>query len=84
MVGVSAQIRAGEYLDCQGNWINNQEYGLQFKAQHIQVAAPNTKEGLEKYLGSGLIKGIGPAYAKRLMSLFGEKVFGDKGYGDKV
>ena len=45
------------------------------KASTLYTCAPTTKEGLEKYLGSGLIKGIGPVYAKKLVQAFGEAVF---------
>src|SRR3546814_18604092 len=48
---------------------------MQFKAKFIQVTAPTTKEGIEKYLGSGMIKGIGPIYAKKLVKSFGPEVF---------
>ena len=48
---------------------------LQFKAEMLTSTAPTTKEGIEKYLGSGMVKGIGPIYAKKLVATFGEKIF---------
>jgi len=74
VVGSLAAVTAGEYLDCTGVWINNREYGLQFKADQLRVVMPSTLEGIEKYLGSGLIKGIGPGFAKRLIEGFGIKI----------
>lgn len=74
VVGNCAHINAGEYIDCEGNWFNDKKHGLQFKANLIKTLAPTTKEGIEKYLGSGLIKGIGPQFAKKLVSHFGDQV----------
>lgn len=75
VVGHVIQVSAGEYIDCSGTWINNKEYGLQFQASNIKIVMPQTLEGIEKYLGSGLIKGIGPHFAKILVQAFGDKVF---------
>src|SRR5581483_9428596 len=69
------QVNAGEYIECTGTWINNKEYGLQFQASSIKLVMPQTLEGIEKYLGSGLIKGIGSHFAKILVQAFGDKVF---------
>jgi exodeoxyribonuclease V alpha subunit len=54
-----------------GWWKTHPRYGLQFQIDHWEKVEPGTIEGIEKYLGSGLIKGIGPTYAKRLVSAFG-------------
>ncbi len=75
VLGFSACVTAGEWIDCQGAWINDVEYGLQFKADHLHVVRPSSLEGIEKYLGSGLIRGIGPGFAKRLVKAFGEHTF---------
>lgn len=75
LVGKIASITAGENLLAKGFWINNLEHGMQFKAEIIDVFKPTTLIGIEKYLGSGLIKGIGPEYAKRLTKAFKEEVF---------
>jgi len=75
VVGNAVSVTAGEYIDCEGIWINNREYGLQFKAEQLRVVMPSTLAGIEKYLGSGLVKGIGPHFAKALVEAFKEKVF---------
>lgn len=75
VVGNAISVSAGEFVDCQGHWINNREYGLQFQADQLRIVLPSTEEGIEKYLGSGLIKGIGPQFAKRLIKVFGVEIF---------
>ncbi len=75
VVGKAISVTPGEFIDCSGQWVNNREYGLQFQADQLRAILPSTQEGMEKYLGSGLIKGIGPCFAKRLMRAFGEGVF---------
>ena len=68
-------IHEGEVIAAQGEWVSVPEYGRQFKAEQIETTAPNSKAGIEKYLASGLIEGIGPVYAKKLVEKFGEDVF---------
>ncbi len=75
VVGCSVSVNPGEYVDCTGMWVTSREYGLQFKADQLRVVMPSTLEGIEKYLGSGLVKGIGPHFAKRLVEAFGIQVF---------
>lgn len=75
VVGYAPIINSGEYLEIRGNWHNDLNHGLQFRANFLKVLPPTSIEGVEKYLGSGLIKGIGPVYAKRLVAKFGEQVF---------
>ncbi|CAM4435898.1 MAG: ATP-dependent RecD-like DNA helicase [Legionellaceae bacterium] len=75
VVGNAASITAGEYIECRGTWINDRNHGLQFKAMHLKALPPSTLEGIEKYLGSGMVKGIGPHFAKKLVKAFGEDVF---------
>jgi len=75
VIGNAACITAGEFVECQGLWINDKEYGIQFKAKQLKITPPTTLEGIEKYLGSGLIKGIGTHFAKVLIKAFGESVF---------
>jgi exodeoxyribonuclease V alpha subunit len=75
VTGSAASISPGEYIECQGNWVNDKNYGQQFKAIRLTVVPPSTIEGIEKYLGSGMIKGIGPHFAKKLVKAFGDKVF---------
>jgi exodeoxyribonuclease V alpha subunit len=75
IVGHSSAISAGEYVQASGSWVNNKIHGPQFKAQFLKASAPTTEEGIEKYLASGLIKGIGPVYAKKLVQAFKSSVF---------
>lgn len=75
VIGTAASITAGEYIECVGSWINDKKHGLQFKTQQLKVVPPTTLEGIEKYLGSGMVKGIGPHFAKKLVKAFGENVF---------
>ncbi len=75
VTGSAAAIAPGEFIECQGNWLNDKNYGLQFKSHRLVVVPPTTLEGIEKYLGSGMIKGIGQHFAKKLVKAFGESVF---------
>ena len=74
-VGHAAMISAGEWITASGTWLNDRTHGLQFKAQFLRTSAPSSIDGIEKYLGSGMIRGIGPVYAKRLVKMFGKDVF---------
>ena len=75
VVGHTPSIAPGEYVTSRGSWYTDREHGLQFTARYLKVAPPTTLEGIEKYLGSGMIRGIGPAYAGRLVKAFAETVF---------
>ncbi len=75
VVGTAAVVSAGEYVECEGWWNNDRQHGLQFKARHLRIVPPSTLEGIEKYLGSGMVKGIGPHFARKLVRSFGETVF---------
>ena len=75
VVGHAAMISAGEFVQASGSWINDRTHGVQFRASFLKATAPTTVEGIEKYLGSGMIRGIGPVYAKKLVRAFGEAVF---------
>jgi len=75
VVGHAAMISAGEFVQVSGSWINDRTHGVQFRASFLKATAPTTVEGIEKYLGSGMIRGIGPVYAKKLVRAFGEAVF---------
>lgn len=68
-------VAVGEYICAKGVWCNDSKHGLQFKAEFLKAIRANTLDGIEKYLGSGLIKGIGPHFAKKLVLAFKEKVF---------
>jgi exodeoxyribonuclease V alpha subunit len=75
LVGHAAAISAGEWITASGSWVNDRTHGQQFKARFLKTSAPTSVEGIEKYLASGMIRGIGPVYAKKLLRAFGEKVF---------
>lgn len=75
VTGNSPSISVGEYIKCSGIWYNDRNHGKQFKADFLKALPPDTLEGIEKYLGSGLIKGIGAHFAKKLVTAFGDKVF---------
>jgi len=71
VVGRIFPISEGEEIKVTGVWKRHPRYGLQFQVDHWEKIDPATIEGIEKYLGSGLIKGIGATYAKRLVAAFG-------------
>ncbi|WP_257265570.1 ATP-dependent RecD-like DNA helicase [Endozoicomonas sp. ONNA2] len=75
MTGNTPSVTPGEFVDATGIWFNDHKHGVQFKVKQIKTVTPNTLEGIEKYLGSGMVKGIGPHFAKRLVKAFGEHVF---------
>jgi exodeoxyribonuclease V alpha subunit len=75
VVGHAAEISAGEWVTVSGTWVNSREHGQQFKAHFLRSSPPTTAEGIEKYLGSGMIRGIGPVYANKLVAAFGAEVF---------
>src|SRR3954462_2058330 len=75
LVGHAATIAAGERITASGDWINDRTTGQQFKARFLRTSLPDSAEGIEKYLSSGMIRGVGPVYAKKLVRAFGEKVF---------
>ena len=74
-VGHAATISAGEWVTASGEWTNDRTHGQQFRARFLKTSAPSSIEGIEKYLGSGMIRGIGPVYARRMVRLFGKDVF---------
>ena len=71
VVGTIFPVAEGEEIKVSGVWKRHARYGLQFQVDHWEKIDPATLEGIEKYLGSGMIKGIGPSYAKRLVAAFG-------------
>jgi exodeoxyribonuclease V alpha subunit len=75
VVGSLPSVSAGEWVTAEGRWVQDREFGLQFRAELLNSTAPTTREGIEKYLGSGMVKGIGPVYAKKLVDKFGEQIF---------
>src|ERR1700686_5407184 len=75
VVGHAATIAAGEWITASGEWVNDRTHGEQFKARFLRTSPPTSADGIEKYLSSGMIRGVGPGYAKKLLRAFGEKVF---------
>ena len=75
VVGTAASVGPGEFVEAEGAWVNDRSHGLQFRAEHLRVVPPSTLEGIEKYLGSGMIRGIGPHFAAQLVRTFGAEVF---------
>jgi ATP-dependent exoDNAse (exonuclease V) alpha subunit len=67
VVGSLPSVTAGEWLAAEGWWVRDKEHGLQFKATTMKTVPPTTAEGIERYLGSGLVKGIWPIVAKKLV-----------------
>lgn len=73
LVGYMPSIQVGEALSCKGNWKRDPVHGIQFQVEEFTVSMPQDLKGIEKYLGSGLFKGIGATYAKKIVSHFKEK-----------
>ncbi len=71
IVGNLPTVTPGETLKLTGEWVQHNRYGEQFKVETFETITPATLTGIEKYLSSGLIKGIGPIFAKRLVEIFG-------------
>lgn len=71
-VGLLGDVHEGEELTLWGDYVNSPKYGRQFKAEVFERALPKSKDAIRKYLGSGVIAGIGPAVAKRIVTAFGE------------
>ncbi|MBA7508386.1 ATP-dependent RecD-like DNA helicase [subsurface metagenome] len=70
IVGNAFELQCGEKIEVTGKWILNRNYGQQFEIESIKTAEPATAVGIKNYLGSGLIKGIGPVMANRIVSHF--------------
>src|ERR671912_971464 len=75
VVGHAPVIGAGEWVTASGAWVSDRTHGLQFKADVLKTTPPTGAEGIEKYLASGQMRGIGPAMAKRIVAAFGEATF---------
>lgn len=75
VTGTAPTINPGEWMAADGEWLNDPRHGRQFKANGMRMSKPDTLEGIEKYLASGMVKGIGKEYAKRLVGTFGRDVF---------
>ncbi|MGN0688888.1 MAG: helix-hairpin-helix domain-containing protein, partial [Oscillospiraceae bacterium] len=73
VVGEIGNVDEGEELILEGEYVNNPKYGVQFKALICERKLPETAYAIQKYLASGVIKGIGPTLAKNIVDTFGEK-----------
>ncbi len=73
VVGQLPSAVAGEYVEATGAWKQDREHGLQFQAEQLRSTPPHTAQGIEKYLASGFVKGIGPHYARKIVDVFGER-----------
>ncbi|MFH0922108.1 MAG: ATP-dependent RecD-like DNA helicase [Fibrobacterota bacterium] len=73
LVGFLPETIPGETLELTGQWVNHAKFGPQFSVEQCRSIPPTTLAGIEKYLGSGFIKGIGPATAKTIVARFGER-----------
>jgi len=71
IVGILPTIYEGERIQASGEWLNHPKYGLQFQVSEFKSMEPTTIIGIQKYLSSGLIKGIGPVYAEKIVGKFG-------------
>jgi exodeoxyribonuclease V alpha subunit len=74
VVGTGHGINPGESVSCEGQWTKHAKFGAQFKARSIIPTPPDNTSALEKYLASGAVAGIGQHYAKRLVSVFGDRL----------
>ena len=74
VIGSLPSVAAGEWLVAEGWWVRDKQHGSQFKANAMNTVPPTTTEGIERYLGSGLVKSIGPVLAKKLVGRFGAEV----------
>jgi exodeoxyribonuclease V alpha subunit len=75
VLGSAAEVHVGEHIQASGEWQQHRHHGLQFRASFLQVVPPSSVEGIRRYLGSGMIKGIGQHFAGKLVGAFGEAVF---------
>src|ERR671913_2124442 len=75
VVGHAASVMEGEWITASGSWVSDRTHGVQIKAQTLSATPPTGAQGIEKYLASGQMRGIGPAMAKRIVAAFGEGTF---------
>jgi len=71
VVGNLPEVQPGERLRLEGDWTTHPQYGRQFRAEHCEQVLPATVEGIRRYLGSGLVRGVGPVVAARIVARFG-------------
>ena len=75
VVGHAAAVAPGEWVTATGEWVHDRTHGPQFRARFLKASEPTSHDGIRRYLGSGLIRGIGPVYAKKLVGAFGDAIF---------
>ena len=75
LIGHTPIVSPGEYAAASGHWVTDREHGRQFRAVFVKISPPTTLTGIERYLGSGMVRGIGPIYAGKLVKSFGAVVF---------
>ena len=73
VVGKFLSVKAGQSVRLEGNFVMNKKYGEQFSVESAEIVEPTTAEGIEKYLSSGLIPGVGPVTAKSMVEKFGDQ-----------
>ncbi len=74
VVGHAPTVAIGEVVEAEGVWLHDRNHGVQFRATHLKTCVPTTTEDLQRFLGSGLLKGVGPACAQRLIASFGSRI----------
>ena len=75
IVGHTVGVHLGDEVLASGQWVEDHRFGHQFRAAFLKVVPPRSRKGIEKYLASGIVKGIGPKHAKKLFDAFGSDVF---------
>lgn len=75
VTGMLPSVTAGDYVEGAGSWVHDRKYGLQFQSTGLLVVPPATRDGIERYLASGMVRGIGTHFARQLVRAFGENVF---------
>jgi exodeoxyribonuclease V alpha subunit len=74
VVGHAPAVAKGEAVEAVGSWLNDRNHGVQFRATSLATSEPTTVEELQGYLGSGLLRGVGPSCAQRLLASFGTRI----------
>ena len=75
VVGAMPSVREGEHIRAAGRWVVDRTWGEQFRADRIDIVAPDTVEGVRRYLSSGLVKGVGKGFARKIVDKFGVNLF---------
>ena len=84
IVGNFASLNVGETLRVWGRWKEHKNFGRQFAVERYESVLPSTVTGIRKYLASGMIKGIGPAYAERIVKKFGAETLEIAGESSRI